>query len=219
MMRDWFFMRTKWVRLSWLMVVISLWYIPAPWKILAFATCVFWLWLHRRRFNVAGEHNRSESRILLSPADGQIISIKAGSHPADGLAVTEIRIRMNHWGYWGLHLPASAEMAYLKEFHGPSFARSKLADLPSFDEGHARTDVHLKTADGVVTRLRFFHCTTGRSPRTWMKSGDFGKEAACFGHYPFGGSLVVFVPQPSDILVVEHEKITAGQTVLAALRL
>lgn len=219
MMRDWFFMRVKWIRTSWLLIIISLWYIPAPWKALAFLACLVWLWFHRRRFKVAGENNRSESKTLLSPADGQIVSIKPVIHPADGKPATEIRIRMNHWNYWGLHLPASAEMAYLKEFPGISFNRTKLAELPSFDETHAHTDVHLKMADGLITRIRFFHCITGRSPRTWMKSGDLGKEAACFGHYPFGGSLIVFVPQPSDILVVEQEKIIAGQTVLAAPRL
>jgi hypothetical protein len=51
-----------------------------------------------------------------------------------------------------------------------------------------------------------------------MKSGDRGRGAACFGHYPFGGSLIVYVPQPSDILVVENEKIEAGQTVLAVFK-
>jgi hypothetical protein len=218
MMRNWFFMRTKWIRLSWLMLAASLWYVPAPWNAFAFMGSIAWLWFHRRRYHVAGESSRSESKILLSPADGEVVSIKAVTHPADGFETTEIRIRIHHWNYWGLHLPASAEMDYLKEFPGPSLHRSKLPELPSFDEIHAHTDVNLKMSDGQLTRMRFYHCVIGRSPRTWMKSGDFGKGAACFGHYPFGGSLIIYVPQPSDILVVEQEKITAGQSVIAALQ-
>jgi hypothetical protein len=52
----------------------------------------------------------------------------------------------------------------------------------------------------------------------WVKSGDRGRGGACFGYYPFGGTLLIYLPAKSDILIFEKEKIFPGQSVIAATK-
>ena len=66
--------------------------------------------------------------------------------------------------------------------------------------------------------MRFIDCTYGHRPSIWLKSGDCGRGAACFGFYPFGGTLIIYLPQNSDILVFEKERVVPGQTVISAFK-
>lgn len=178
-----------------------------------------WLWLNRRRDIPWRDTLRNDGEMFLSPVDGEVVKIGTWTDPEAGFTYSEVRLRMNYTNNWGLHLPSSCEMEFLKNYPGLRSNRKDLANITTDESGPLeKTDMVLRSKNGVASRLRFLQCEIGRSPKIWMKSGDRGRGAACFGYYPFGGSLIVYVPQPSDILVVENEKISAGQTVLAVFK-
>lgn len=218
-MRQWFFLRQTWIVTTASLALAGLFFFEHPWNWFSLFVGMAWLFLHRRRQVVWNENLKSDGELFLAPIDGEIVKIDSFIDEEDQKKYTEIRINTSHYRCWGLYLPFSSEMAYLKEREGNSFPRSELATL-SVDEikQMSRTDIILKTLAGANVHMRFIQCVNGRSPRIWMKSGDRGRGAACFGYYPFGGSLIVFVPDNSDVLVVEKEKIKAGRSVLAVTR-
>jgi hypothetical protein len=219
MMRQWFFLRTKWATTAFFTALLAPVFFSGPLLWLIFLVAIAALFVARRREALTEEATANHGQILLSPADGVITKVLPAAPDGEGVTVVEVRIRVSTLRYWGLHLPAPGENAYLKQSPGPRLHRKQLADLdPARAAEAAHTDLVLAIPRFSPVRLRFLHCVRGMAPRIWMKSGDRGKSGACFGHYPFGGSLIVYVPQPGDILVVEGENVTAGESVLAAFR-
>ena len=219
MIRRNFFLKKKWVLLTLAMMIYVFFY----WSGLAMWMALLlgggWLWLNRRSDITWRETLRSDGEMFLAPVDGEVVKIGTWTDPEAGFTYGELRLRMNYTNNWGLHLPSSCEMEFLKNYPGRRSNRKDLATITSDESGPLeKTDLVLRSKNGVASRLRFLQCEIGRTPKIWMKSGDRGRGAACFGYYPFGGSLIVYIPQPNDILVVENEKITAGQTVLAVFK-
>ena len=219
MMKRLFFMRQKWISLSLIVGVWGFFHWSHPWDWVSLITACFWLWIHRRNHLVWRDTSRSTGEILLSPIDGRLVKIGEFQDPETGAQFTELRIQTAYYHNWGLYLPSSAEMDFLRQTEGSRFTRAEFPTL-SWDkiEKTTRTEVVLKSTSGHSTRLCFPLSLNNKAPHIWMKSGDRGRGAACFGYYPFGGSLIVFVPKASDVLVVPNERITAGRTVLAVFR-
>lgn len=163
---------------------------------------------------------KSNGEIYLSPVHGVVESIRRDTTTLeDGSITHEVRISIGGWDEKGLYMPTAAEVTYLKASKGkkiPRGSESELFYLPVSELAH--TDFILKSKNQTQTLMRFIDCMYGRRPLIWLKYGDRGRGAACFGFYPFGGTLLIYLPQNSDILVFERERIVPGQTVIAALK-
>jgi len=219
MIRSNFFLKKKWVLLTVFITLYSVITLSGFFMWLALALGSGWLWLHRRRSIIWRETLKNDGEMFLSPTDGKVVKIGKWTDPEAGFDYSEIRLQISVTNNWGLYLPTSSEMEYLKSYEGMAMARDQFK-LVTTDESapFAKTDMVLRSKNGIATRLRFMLSDLSRSPKIWMKSGDRGRGAACFGYYPFGGSLIIYIPQPSDVLVVENETVTAGQTVLAVFK-
>lgn len=163
---------------------------------------------------------KNNGEIFLSPVHGIVESIRRDTSTWDEVQGThEVRISIGGWSEKGLYLPTAAEVSYLKANKGKRITR--YADSQEFYEPIAEvahTDFILTSKNQAKTLMRFIDCTYGQRPSIWLKSGDRGRGAACFGYYPFGGTLIIYLPQNSDILVFEKERVVPGQTVIAALK-
>ena len=166
------------------------------------------------------ETSKIDGEIFLSPVHGIVQSIRRDTTTWEDLPAShEIRISIGAWAEKGLYLPTAGEVTYLKANKGkkiPRNADSKEFYLPANDLEH--TDLVLTSNNEAKTLMRFIDCTHSQRPSIWLKSGDRGRGAACFGNYPFGGTLIIYLPQNSDILVFEKERIVPGQTVIASLK-
>jgi hypothetical protein len=163
---------------------------------------------------------KNDGEIFLSPVHGVVQSIRLDTTTWEDLPAShEIRISIGPWDEKGLYLPTSGEVSYLKANKGlkvPRNADSQQFYLPLEELAH--TDLVLTSKNQAKSLMRFIDCKFGLRPTIWLKSGDRGRGAACFGHYPFGGTLIIYLPQQSDILVFEKERVVPGQTVIAALK-
>jgi hypothetical protein len=163
---------------------------------------------------------KNDGEIYLSPVSGEVKSIRKNVQLADYPHLkNEIRMTVNFWSEKGLYLPTSGEVAYLKAMKGRRISREAQAQAfyGPVDE-LAHTDFLLTSKNSTKTLLRFIDCQYGNRPTIWLKSGDRGRGAACFGYYPFGGTLLIYLPENSDILVFENEKVVPGHTVVAAIK-
>lgn len=163
---------------------------------------------------------KNNGEIFLSPVHGVVESIRRDASTWDELPAShEVRISINGWDEKGLYLPTAGEVTYLKANKGkkiPRNAESQEFYVPTAELAH--TDLVLTSKNQAKSLMRFIDCKYGQRPTVWLKSGDRGRGAACFGYYPFGGTLIIYLPQNSDILVFEKERIVPGQTVIAALK-
>lgn len=163
---------------------------------------------------------KNDGEIYLSPVHGVVESIRRDTTTWDELPSShEIRISVGGWDEKGLYLPTSGEVSFLKASKGKKIARKSESQEFYVPIGElAHTDLVITSKNQAKSLIRFIDCKYGRRPSIWLKSGDRGRGAACFGHYPFGGTLVIYIPHNSDILVFEKERVIPGQTVIAALK-
>jgi hypothetical protein len=174
-----------------------------------------------RRANVPYRDTiKNNGEIYLAPVHGIVDSIKRDTLAIDAeVPHHEIRITIGGWDEKGLYLPTAGEVSYLKANKGKKIQRNA-----SNEEFHyplanlAHTDLILTSKNQTQTLMRFIDCKYGVRPSMWLKSGDRGRGAACFGYYPLGGTLLIYIPQNSDILVFENERLIPGQTVIAAIK-
>ena len=163
---------------------------------------------------------KNNGEIFLSPIHGVVESIRRDTSTWDEVPAShEVRISIGGWSEKGLYLPTAGEVSYLKASRGkkiPRGADSQDFYLPVAELSH--TDLILTSKNYTKSLMRFIDCTYGQRPSIWLKSGDRGRGAACFGYYPLGGTLIIYLPQNSDILVFEKERVVPGQTVIAAFK-
>jgi len=163
---------------------------------------------------------KTDGEIFLSPVSGRVESIRLNVPIMDDSEIGhEVRISISMMNKKGLYLPTSGEVFYLKATKG----RKILKDAEDQEyygslEEVAHTDLTLSSKNGSKTLMRFVDCPYAVRPTIWLKSGDRGRGGACFGYYPFGGSLLIYLPQHSDVLVFNSERVRPGETVIAALK-
>jgi hypothetical protein len=194
--------------------------LPLLIEILVFLGASLILFIFRRSKIIYRDTLKPDGEIYLSPVHGVVESVRHSviilEYPQ---ACHEVRISISFWDEKGLYLPTMGEVTYLKANKGHKVHRNSPTEVfyGSVEE-LAHTDLTLTSKNQVGTLMRFIDCTTGKRPTIWLKSGDRGRGGACFGYYPFGGTLLVYVPASSDVLVFEKERIVPGQTVIAALK-
>jgi hypothetical protein len=166
------------------------------------------------------ETARADGEILLSPVYGTIKTIRQDVPILNDTEVGhEIRIAISFWDPKGLYLPTSGEVTYLKANKGKKVSREAEEHAfygPLEDVSH--TNFTLTSRSQNKSSMRFVDSPYGRRPAIWLKSGDRGRGAACFGYYPLGGTLLIYLPKNSDILVFESEQVIPGQTVIASIK-
>ena len=165
------------------------------------------------------ETEKGEGELFLSPVHGEIRSIRKDISLRELPEYShEIRISISGWSEKGLYLPTKGEVSFLKAIKGRRISRD--ADSRDFYgslDDVAHTDLVLSSGLKTKTLMRFVECRYSVRPSIWLKSGDRGRGAACFGYYPFGGTLLIYLPKNSDILVFENEKVVPGQSVIAVI--
>ncbi|HXH30028.1 MAG TPA: hypothetical protein VNJ01_04380 [Bacteriovoracaceae bacterium] len=168
---------------------------------------------HRESSKLGGE-------IYLSPVHGRVESIRqmivTPEYPSP---CHEVRISMSLIDEKGLYLPTAGEVTYLKATKGKKIPRNaKEESFYTSVEEISHTDLKLTSKSKITYLLRFIDSTYSERPVVYLKYGDRGVGAACFGYYPFGGTLIIYLPQNSDILVFDKEKVIPGLTVIAAVK-
>lgn len=180
----------------------------------------FVLFIFRRSLIPFRDTLKNDGEIYLAPIHGTVESVRHNVTILDYPSPChEVRISMSFWDEKGLYLPTAGEVTYLKANKGRKVHRHSPTEVfyGTIDE-LAHTDLTLTSKNKTKTLMRFVDAQMSKRPIMWLKSGDRGRGAACFGYYPFGGTLLIYLPVTSDILVYEKEEVVPGQTVIAALK-
>lgn len=219
-MSRFFFLPTE---LTWAILGLCLYVfikLSLPWSALIGLVFFALLFLFRRMSVIYRDTSKIDGELFLAPIHGVVESVRLFIDSTDYPSPChEVRISISLWKEKGLYLPSSGEVIYLKANKGKKVRRNSSSEYfygPLGEISH--TDLTLQSKNKTQSLMRFIDCKTGVRPTIWLKSGDRGRAGGCFGYYPFGGSLLIYVPASSDILVYEGEKVSPGITVIASLK-
>jgi len=160
--------------------------------------------------------NRSEDMVY-APANARIVSVKKSvDHVIFGKNLIEIQMGIPWWSEAGLYLPVKSEVKDFQFKDGKSvfrFNSKPLADQSNISL--SGISLSLETTKNQFIGIQLIKCVLGQWPELIVMPGDKGKERANIGFFPFGGTVVLFLPDNYDILTKENNEVIAGETVIA----
>jgi uncharacterized membrane protein len=155
--------------------------------------------------------------VMFSPVNGKIIHIEHNvSHGLYGDQLIEIQIMIPWWKEMGICLPLSCEIKNLLLLKGQSFFRLKKAvEVLGSKEGKG---VGLALDNrGESIGLTFLKCKLGLWPELMVMPGDRGGRRVNIGYFPFGGTVMLYLPKKYEILVKTNDEVNAGETIFAVV--
>jgi hypothetical protein len=219
-MKRFFFLQTEISYGMLALIIYAFLKLPLVYEIPVLLLSSLVLFVFRRSHIPYRDTHKTDGEIYMSPVHGIVESVRHSVSSLDYPSPChEVRISMSFWEEKGLYLSTAGEVSYLKANKGKKVHRNSPTHTfygPVEELSH--TDLTLTSKNQTQTLMRFIDCTTGKRPAIWLKSGDRGRGGACFGYYPFGGTLLIYLPATSDILVFENERVVPGQSVIAALK-
>ena len=161
----------------------------------------------------------SNEKAVYSPVNGHIISVKKKvDHAFFGKDLSEIRIVIPWWQEFGVRLPLFSEVIDLKINQGKSLYRfSKYGQLLQEVQIVPSLMILLKNSQGNSLGMQLIKCPLGMWPKTRVFPGDRGKNGSHIGYFPFGGTVLLYLPSNYEILISSGTRANSGLTVLAEL--
>lgn len=209
----------KYVHLFFISFAIFSWLYEFYWTLI-FIIMIYGLSLffYRKRVILFRDNETTTSGLIFSSVNGEVISINEGiNHVYVGTKCSEIKIQIGMGEEMGISAPMTSELKECFFENGKSYLRFKKFPIPLQDRhvmsGHFFL---MEDIDQVKVGMHFVKSFLGFAPRIRLLPGDRAKRQVNIGYWPFGGTLLVYVPKEFEILVKEQELIVAGVTPIAA---
>ena len=164
-----------------------------------------------------GENSLVPNSFIVSPSNGTVYSVRKNvDHDVFGKGLNEVRISSLWFYEFGLGFPLEGEVGGLKNREGKSFFRlfKKGLENDERNQVHARL-LEIKGKCGQEVGLEFIKCELGFDADIWVRTGDRGKRAARLGYFPFGGTVLIYLPPHFDVLISQGDKCLQGSTPIA----
>lgn len=155
--------------------------------------------------------------VIFAPANGKIVHIENNvSHGMYGDQLVEIQILVPWWKEMGIYMPLSSEIKTLLVLKGQSFFRyQKAEEVIGTKEGKG-VSMALDNR-GETIGLTFFKCKLGLWPELMVMPGDRGGRRVNIGYFPFGGTVMLYLPKKYEILLKTNDEVSAGESILAVM--
>ncbi len=201
-------------------LIFILWIIESSFALLlAILAYGIFLFFFRKYKSVYHEDAAIKKGMIYSPVNGRVISIKKGvDHAFFGKNLSEFRILIPWWKEFGLYLPSKSEVIDLVVERGKSFYRFCKTELPSQEVQMAPSlAILLRGVEGDFLGMQLIKCPLGLWPEVSVIPGDRGKCQVSVGHFPLGGTVLLYLPSKYEILVDSDQEAMAGLTIIAGL--
>jgi phosphatidylserine decarboxylase len=156
-------------------------------------------------------HSPKENGIVLSPADGKVVAIKETLEPEYFKEnVMQVSIFMSPLDVHVNRFPISGTIDYYRYVRGEY--------LVAFDDKSSERNerTHIGVADGGFKIL--FKQIAGAVARRIVAEVKPGQQVTSgdrFGMIKFGSRVDVLVPKDTRIMVKLHDRVTAGESIIA----
>ena len=152
-------------------------------------------------------------RLVLSPADGRIVSVDKTIDPYTQQQALKISVFMNVFNVHSNRFPVAGRVTQVQYYPG-SFVNAAL-DKASIE--NERNAVHLALASGEQITVVQVAGLVARRILCYVKPGDTGRAGERYGFIRFGSRVDVYLPPSSRPRVAIGDKVSATSTALADL--
>ena len=181
-----------------------------------YVCCAGYFWFYRKNSSSYLDSLLANTVVSIAPVSGRVEEIIFDLSNSDlGYSGIKVRISMPWWRPFGLYLPVSCSIDNITQFKGRNFWRysSQLKSIKNL----SRTSVELKNKLGNFLFLEFIYCPLGGVPRLWSEVGDRGRSGAAFGFFPLGGTVLITLPESTQMRVKKGDLLVSGVTVLGGV--
>ncbi|MCS7215306.1 MAG: phosphatidylserine decarboxylase family protein [Thermodesulfovibrio sp.] len=154
----------------------------------------------------------ADPNVVVSPADGKIISIRQNSIGLCPEEYTEISIFMSPFDVHVNRIPFDGIVKKVVYTPGKFFSAFKER---AYRENE-NIKVTIKTQHGDIV-VRQVAGIIARRAVCWIKEGDTLHKGERFGMIKFSSRVDICLPSSFKILIKEGDKVKAGKTVIASL--
>ncbi len=176
------------------------------------------LFLFRKNLKKLYKEINSSKGLIFSPVFGKLLKIKTNvTHKVFGQNLIELRFCIPIGSEMGLYLPTECEISDLTLKYGTTINR--FADIPG--QEIETLDVPLlkiKNKQNEIIGMQFVECVYGFYPHFYILPGDRGQALANFGYFPFGGTVLLYLPGNYEILVKENSRVSPKDVLIANLK-
>ena len=160
----------------------------------------------------------SSKGFIFSPVFGKLVRIrKKVSHRVFGENLIELQFQIPFASEMGLYLPTKCEITDLILKSGTVISR--FGSIPGQED--KALDVPLlkiKNQKNEIIGMQFVECVYGFYPQFYVLPGDRGMSLANFGYFPFGGTVLLYLPGNYEILVKEKTSVSPRDVLIAILK-
>ena len=177
------------------------------------------LYLTRKSKGHYKEDSSLKNNMVYGPVNGKVLSVKKNvNHKIFGNDLTQIQIQIPFWRETGVFLPMTLEITDMIVQKGREWWRWSGAELPDQkDKVMPGLSVTCQGVNGADIGIQFHKCYLGFWPELRVIPGDRGKVQVNIGFFPFGGTVVLYLPSNYEILIDKNNEMIAGQTIVAGL--
>ncbi|MFN8369446.1 MAG: hypothetical protein U0T83_02340 [Bacteriovoracaceae bacterium] len=115
---------------------------------------------------------------------------------------------------YGLYLPMHGEVVNLEHNRSQRRWRFRKNLKNVLKKG---TLFKFKSENNLKWELQLIPCWLGLRPKLYLQNGDGGKTGANFGFFPFGGSVLIYLPTECVVKVKKGDLVAAHETILATV--
>ena len=167
-------------------------------------------------FRDPDRNNTVPDKAVLTPADGKIIQIQHLENDNNPLGepAVKISIFMSVFNVHVNRIPMDGTIKDITYYPGKFFS----ANLDKASEQNERNSVTLQTRDSRNIVFIQIAGLIARRIVCWVKKGDNMQAGQRFGLIRFGSRLEVYLPVDTRITARLHQKVRAGETIIAYLK-
>lgn len=204
---------------TWTVILLIILWISGLYKILV-GVILFYILVYvvlRKSRNDFRDDPVTTKGVIFSPCNGKVLHVEKNvSHVAYGEGLTEIQIMIPWWKEMGISLPLSCEIKNLIVHKGRSFFRYyKAYETVGTNIGKGLSLV--LDNRGETLGMTFYKCRLGMWPEILVMPGDRGGRRVNVGYFPFGGTLMLYLPEKYEILININDEVNSGETIIAVL--
>lgn len=156
----------------------------------------------------------SEPNLVLSPADGKIVSVEKTRDPYLEREALKISVFMNVFNVHSNRSPLDADVVNVW-YHKGGFVNAALDKASLANERNA---LHLRTPDHVDVVCVQVAGLIARRILCYVKRGDHLRRGQRYGFIRFGSRVDVYLPPDASPRAVVGDAVHATETILAELR-
>ena len=184
--------------------------------LLIFVPTLFVFFIFKQKDIRVEDFQRYGESAIFSPLTGTVLSIKRGiDHEVFGKNQTEIRVMIKYFDGYHLFFPFRGEVSDTIFSKGRSLFREK-REIEELAKYSKKEFLFKEINNQFHLGISLIRCSTGLNPMTWIEVGDIGGPNGCFGIFPLGGTVVLYLDESLLLRVREGDFIHATQSPLAS---